>query len=795
MKSLKFKICWHLILPILILFSITVQAQVTSFVENFQTPLDTSAWKSGNNGSTTTFPLKIEDGALRVDYIRNASSNPWDQFNLSFENAIDASSTRLITMKIKSDISFTISVKPIYTTGDDWLQKTVEGGNEWRTYYFSLSNKSANPITQIYFYFNGGSNSEESATVFIDDLNIGSNASLPLDKQLLIDAIKFGKKLHTLASYGNGVGQFPVGSQNTLITKITEAEAKLGLENIKQKTIDSLAHVLNDESMLFESKINMPNNGLADSLATRQTKMLYSNLKKVMDDPKFMYGHHDPTDYGVGWVNNGSDRSDVKDVSGSHPAVYSWDFFWIDNVDRLNYFRKLVMDGNSQGAIQTFCWHQRDPTGTSFYQSDLDYKVVPTILPGGANHAFYKTNLKKVADLAKSLRDTTTGEAIPLIFRPYHEHDGSWFWWGRGNCTTEEYNNLWKFTYSYLKDTLGVHNFIYAISPDGGQFSSKAAYLNIYPGDKYIDVLGFDYYFRNNETQYAAFGNRMTWVKEHAIAKNKVAAVTEVGDELLDMPDWHTKVLNEVRKMGHKIAYLITWRNAGTTHFYAPYRGHASVNDFLAFDEDSSTILLKDLHSNANSTAINDNFYNKNRLQRLIALNIAGARSISIENWSPNKQNFTVNVVFNSGTDISNLKPSFVSSQRSKVKLNGTVQVSSVSSVNFNLPDLKYTVIAENGKDSATYQIRLSSLTSIQNETDTEMSFFPNPAQDKVTIKTLFTPTKVDIYNLQGQLVSTLKPNGETSDINISNLHSGSYLLVVYSPNGFTVSKQLLVSH
>lgn len=424
---------------------------------------------------------------------------------------------------------------------------------------------------------------------------IGTNVSLPLEKQSLLDAIKFAKKLHSNVEYGQNIGQFPVGSQAALVNVISAIESTLSSNNLKQKTIDSLTYILNDASMVFEGKIKMNNTGLVDSMATRQTKILYANLKKTMKDPKFMYGHHDPTDYGVGWVNNGSDKSDVKEVSGSHPAVYSWDFSWINNADRLNYFKKLVIDGYSQGAIQTFCWHQTDPTGTSFYQKDLNYKVVPTILPGGIHHSFYKSNLKKVAHLAKSFKDTTTGEAIPLIFRPYHEHDGNWFWWGKGNCTTEEYNNLWKFTYHYLKDTLGVHNFIYAISPDGGQFSSKAAYLSIYPGDKYVDVLGFDYYFHNNEAQYTAFGDRMTWVKEHAETKNKVAAVTEVGDELLDMPNWHMKVLNQVRRINYKIAYLITWRNAGTTHFYAPYKGHSSVKDFLNFADDSSTLFLKDI--------------------------------------------------------------------------------------------------------------------------------------------------------------------------------------------------------
>lgn len=77
-----------------------------------------------------------------------------------------------------------------------------------------------------------------------------------------------------------------------------------------------------------------------------------------------------------------------------------------------------------------------------------------------------------------SLR-TDAGEYVPVLFRPFHEHTGNGFWWGKGNCTAEEYIALWRFTLEYLRDTKGVHNLLYVYSPD--IVSSQDNYLEFWP--------------------------------------------------------------------------------------------------------------------------------------------------------------------------------------------------------------------------------------------------------------------------------------------------------------------------
>ena len=111
-----------------------------------------------------------------------------------------------------------------------------------------------------------------------------------------------------------------------------------------------------------------------------------------------------------------------------------------------------------------------------------------------------KTWLDKIAFFMQSL-EGTHGELIPVIFRPFHELNGSWFWWGKNHCTPEELKKAYRFTVTYLRDEKKVHNLLYAFNTD--RFSSEEEYMERYPGDEWVDVLGFDIYQRGNDN--AAF--------------------------------------------------------------------------------------------------------------------------------------------------------------------------------------------------------------------------------------------------------------------------------------------------
>ena len=340
---------------------------------------------------------------------------------------------------------------------------------------------------------------------------------------------------------------------------------------------------------------------------TVETKALYQNLIAISRQG-FMFGHQEADAYGVTWVGEDG-RSDVKDVCGSHPAVHGWDLgnenqsLNIDGVpfaDMLRWIRETY----ERGGINTVSWHMDNPvTGNDAWNKT---PVVADILPGGKGHAAYKIKLDLVAGFFSKCE--SGGIKIPIIFRPFHEHNGDWFWWGKGICTEEQFIKLWRFTYDYLKVEKKINHLLFCFSPDRSRINlanAKQSYLYGYPGDDYVDMLGLDNYMdvgvawntRPPVEQRANFVTILQRLTELAQEKSKPAALTETGLEGVTNPNWFTEILlNPIKEnQDIHIAYALVWRNANETHHYAPYPGHSSAADFINFYADDITFFEDNL--------------------------------------------------------------------------------------------------------------------------------------------------------------------------------------------------------
>lgn len=341
---------------------------------------------------------------------------------------------------------------------------------------------------------------------------------------------------------------------------------------------------------------------LVDKEATAETKALYRNLS-MLAGKHILFGQQDATNYGHGW-SIGENRSDVKDVCGSHPAMVGDDFATLTSAkhNRLEKEKtrllKTITDTYKRGGVVTVCWHSTNPVnGGSFYYEKNPIKAVSEILPGGEAHQQYLLYLDRIAEVAHEAKGED-GELIPIIFRPFHEFDGDWFWWGNPYCSQKEFVRLWRFTIDYLKDKKKVHNFLYAFSPDC-RFTTKKEYLERYPGDKYVDILGMDNYwdFRPDGANNPKLAEaKLKIVSDIAKKKHKLAALTETGLEGVTNPEWYTTILLPILKNpAITLSYVMVWRNANynPNHYYAPFPGHPAENDFRKFKE-SSLIYFED---------------------------------------------------------------------------------------------------------------------------------------------------------------------------------------------------------
>ncbi len=344
---------------------------------------------------------------------------------------------------------------------------------------------------------------------------------------------------------------------------------------------------------------------LIDKNATAETKALFNNLFNLSKD-HILFGHQHATQYGHGWYGD-PDRSDVKSVTGSHPAVIGVDFSGLSGrpdsmiEKEKQSLQKSIAETYDRGGVTTVAWHFNNPvSNTNFYWNDSTAAAaVKNIIPGGSHHEHYRVILRTVADLAKSVKGSD-GKIVPVIFRPYHEFDGDWFWWGKAHCTMEEFKSLWRFTVAYLRDSLQVHNFIYAFSPDN-RFFTEAQYLERYPGDEWVDMVGVDNYGdfgRDGRYDVEAGIKKLKIVSDYALKAGKLAAFTETGLESIPNITWWTEtLLKALRAQKMQLCYVLVWRNdtRSPTHFYAPFPGQVSETDFIKFYNDPYTLFEKDL--------------------------------------------------------------------------------------------------------------------------------------------------------------------------------------------------------
>ena len=202
---------------------------------------------------------------------------------------------------------------------------------------------------------------------------------------------------------------------------------------------------------------------LVDDKVSRPTKKLHQKLHFTASRG-FAIGHQDATSYGIGWKwepNQEELRSDVHEMVNDYPAVYGFDIGGIEhnascNLDSVPFdlMRQLMIDAHKRGGIVTVSCHADNPVTDD--DSWDQTPAIADILSGGEVSEKYDLWLDRLAGFLKTVRHKD--KPIPLIFRPYHEMNGAWFWWGDPHTTVKDYVTLWKYTVKKLRDEHKLHN-------------------------------------------------------------------------------------------------------------------------------------------------------------------------------------------------------------------------------------------------------------------------------------------------------------------------------------------------
>ena len=226
---------------------------------------------------------------------------------------------------------------------------------------------------------------------------------------------------------------------------------------------------------------------------SKEAKALYKYLLDI-------YGKR--TLSGQAWAWWGYGELDyIKEKTGKLPAIRNMDFI---NSDQNETEVQHTIDWWNSGGIPTIMWHWGAPTrGEGYESSKKSVDIDKCFEEGTKEYEDFWAELKEKADLLEKIRDAN----VPVLWRPYHELNGHWFWWGKQG--PEKFKKLWITMYDYFVNERKLNNLIWVLcytgNPDG----------NWFPGDDYVDIIGADTYDGCEEPHEIMFNETKQIVQDH----------------------------------------------------------------------------------------------------------------------------------------------------------------------------------------------------------------------------------------------------------------------------------------
>lgn len=269
---------------------------------------------------------------------------------------------------------------------------------------------------------------------------------------------------------------------------------------------------------------------------------------------------------------------------GKTPVIYSQDMGFADK-DSYDYYKarpaivKEAIRQHKKGAIVTLCWHAvpptadepvtfkpltgADPNKLESVQGKLTEKQYEDLLkPGTELNKRWLAQIDTVAFYLKQLQEAN----VPILWRPYHEMNGSWFWWGghyKGEFKTRD---LYKAMFDRYVNYHKLNNLIWVWNVDRIH-NEETEHKHYFPGLEYVDILSLDVYGNDYKQKY--------YESIQNLAQGKPTVLGEVGNppslEIIEkQPNW---------------SYWVIWagmvRNASKTQY-----NEYDLNEKVLFQED-----------------------------------------------------------------------------------------------------------------------------------------------------------------------------------------------------------------
>ena len=381
-------------------------------------------------------------------------------------------------------------------------------------------------------------------------------SDITVDNNAVIDKVNAYNKVLTieLSSLERG---------NTYRLVIPEGTVSGFRENQKPSAEIAYSFTMKEAPVDYELD---PVKTLVNPNATREAKNVYEFLLEQSGKQTL-----------TGVQSSHSHKNDFVDAvaqhTGRHPALAGYDFLFLqfsptpDNWSWVQNYNDISAPKEQWAAngLVNYMWHWNVPNskadwdngvnnynfdGYAFYTDKTSFDINEALKEGTWQNDFIMKDIEEVAGYLKLLQD----ENIPVIWRPLHEAagnydlygtNGAWFWWGKGGA--EPCKALWRLLYDQLVNVHGLNNLIWVWTVDVTP-GAEDQYLDWYPGDEYVDIVGFDVYENNTDAK-----NRQYDALVNLTKGRKLVTVSECGN----IPD-----PEKCMEAGNRWSWFMVWSSA-----------------------------------------------------------------------------------------------------------------------------------------------------------------------------------------------------------------------------------------
>ena len=235
------------------------------------------------------------------------------------------------------------------------------------------------------------------------------------------------------------------------------------------------------------------------------------------------------------WMGSENYEFDIiKRASGKYPALRGLDYMG----DDFSGCNRRARSWYQQGGIVTICWHcGSDFKGSHTESMNTNLNWDRALTPGTNEYNDLIAGMDKGAKALQELQKA----GVPVVWRPFHEFDGKWFWWGKGGA--ENFKKLWRIMYDRYTNYWGLDNLIWSLGYCGDVNSGW------YPGDEYVDIIGSDTYVNHTDSLVSMY-NKTAQVAKKPVCLHENGPIPNPekmkadGAKWLWFMTWHTSFID-----------------------------------------------------------------------------------------------------------------------------------------------------------------------------------------------------------------------------------------------------------